>query len=356
MKLWPLLLIVGSACPGETAREAVVVERRASPPETATTVETARPERASLHPEVLRVDAAAGTAVEVVDTGAARVVARVDGLADTVTVQFGRRAAAIPLLTQLSLSGGASAARTAALRRAATLTGAARRTSAGPGADIGARHVRPADSLNFQDPAAALVRRARTLSPYAVAMLADHGVSGQGSQPLERGSGVMFGVGADVLTRGWLRASLQVSTGTLAAQTAAARDQTVTDGRFDLGVAAVSWLNLNAGVQSRIYKDISETRWVMVRIGGDVRFNLGNTPLSGVASLNLLPIVSRGQGNTSPNFGMNTAFGMGLERGRLSASVKYFIERYGFPAQAGIAAREEQFSGLEFRLGFLFGW
>jgi len=364
MKLWPLLLIAGTACPGESAREAVKVEQSAAAPETAPAVETARPEWASLHPEVLRVDAATGSTVGVSDTGAARVVARVDGLADTDTVQPGRRVAAIPLLTQFSRSGGASAARTAALRRAATLTGAARRTSAGPGADrrfagadIGVRNVRPADSLNFQDPAAAaLAPRARTLSPYAVAMLADHGVSGQGSQPLERGSGVMFGVGADVITRGWLRASFQVSTGTLAAQTAAARDQTVTDGRFDLGVAAMSWLTLNAGVQSRIYKDISETRWVMVRIGGDVRFNLGNTPLSGVASLNLLPIVSRGQENTAPNFGMNTAFGMGLERGRFSASVKYFIERYGFPAQAGSAAREEQFSGLEFRLGFLFGW
>jgi len=53
---------------------------------------------------------------------------------------------------------------------------------------------------------------------------------------------------------------------------------------------------------------------------------------------------------------MNTAFGVGLELGRFSASLKYFIERFGFPAQAGIAAREEQFSGLEFRLGLLFGW
>jgi len=328
------------------------------------TVETARPEWASMHPEVLQVDAATGIAVGVVDSGMARVVARVDGLADTVTVELGRKATPIPLLIQSSRGASSRAARTAALRRAATPTGAARRTSAGPvadrrfaGTDIGVRDVSQADSLHFQDPTAeALAVRARTLNPYAVATLADHGVSDQGGQPLERSSGVMFGVGADVVTRGWIRVGIQVSTGTLAAQTAAARDQTVTDGRIDLGVAAFPWLTLNAGVQSRIYKDISETRWVMVRTGGDVRFNLGNTPLSGVASLSLLPIISRGQGNTSPNFGMNTAFGVGLERGRFSASLKYFIERFGFPAQAGIAAREEQFSGLEFRLGLLFGW
>jgi len=324
-----------------------------------TTVEAARPEWASLQPEVLQVDAATGIAVGVVDSGMARVVARVDGLADTVTVELGHKT--IPLLTQSTRSATSRVARNAALRRAAGPT-AGRRTTAGPvadrrfaGTEIGVRDVRASDSLNFQDPtAAALAPRARALVPYAVAILADHGVYDQGA--LERNSGVIFGVGADVITRGWLRASFQVSTGTLAAQTTAARDQKVTAGRFDVGIAAFSWLTLSAGVQSRVYEGISTVRWAMVKTGGDLRFNLGDTPLSAMASLNLLPVISGGEGNVSPNFGMNTAFGMGFERGRFNASLKYFIERYGFPAQSGAAAREEQFSGLEFRLGLLFGW
>lgn len=326
-----------------------------------TTVATARPHWASLQPEVVAVDAVTGVAVGVADSGTARVVALVDGLADTVTLDVGVKTTAIPLLTQSTRSAASRAARAAALRRTSPTT---RRGTAGPVADrrfagneVGVRDVRPSDSLHFQDPgASSLSRRARSLVPYAVATLADHGVTDEGGQPLERSSGVMFGVGADVITRGWLRASFQVSTGTLAAQTPAARDQTVTDGRLDVGIAAFSWLTLNVGVQSRVYSDISTSKWIMVRTGGDLRFNLGDTPLTGLASLNLLPYTSRGEGNTSPNFGMTTAFGMGFERGRFSASLKYFIETYGFPAQAGIAAREEQFSGLEFRLGLLFGW
>jgi hypothetical protein len=223
--------------------------------------------------------------------------------------------------------------------------------------EVGVRDIRPSDSLNFQDPLEiARAPRARTLMPYAVATMADHGVTDQGGQPLERSSGPMFGVGAEVITRGWLRANFQITTGTLAAQTSAARDQTVTDGRFDLGIAAFSWLTLNAGVQSRVYEDITSVRWVMFRTGGELKFNLGDTPLTGVASLNLLPYISRGEGNTAPNFGMNTSFGMGFERGRFNASVRYFLESYGFPSQGGVAAREEQFSGLEFRLGLMFGW
>jgi hypothetical protein len=326
-----------------------------------TTVEAARPEWASLQPEVLQVDAASGVAVGVADSGSARVVARVDGLADTVTVELGRKIP--PLLSQSSRSAGSRAARNAALRRAAVTPTAARRTTAGPVAErrdvaaIGVRDIRTSDSLNFQDPLEiARAPRSRALVPYAVATLADHGVTDQGGQPLERSSGPMFGIGAEIITRGWLRADFQISRGTLAAQTPAARDQTVTDGRLDLGVAAFSWLTLNAGVQSRVYEDITSVRWVMVRTGGELHFNLGDTPLTGVASLNLLPYISRGEGNTAPNFGMNTAFGMGFERGRFSASIRYFLESYGFPSQGGVAAREEQFSGLEFRLGLMFGW
>jgi hypothetical protein len=329
-----------------------------------TTVANVRPDWASLHPDVLRVDAASGVAVGVVDSGTARVVARVDGLTDTVTVELGRRAKVVPLLMTSSRGGNARVVRNAALRRAATPIAAARRSGAGPVADrrfaapgIGARGVLPSDSLDFQDPTVvALARRGRVLNPYAVLMLADHGVSDQGGQPLERSSGMMFGAGIAVETRSWLRASAQVSTGTLAAQTAASREQKVTDGRIDLGVAAFPWLTLTAGVQSRVYKDISATRWVMVRTGGDLRYNLGATPLSGVASLSVLPVISRGKGNTSPSFGINTAVGVGFEQDRFSVSLKYFVERYGFPAQAGLAAREEQFTGLEFRLGLFFGW
>ncbi len=323
-------------------------------------VSTAPARWASLQPEVVRIDAVSGIALGMVDSGAARVVARVDGFADTVTVELGRKPTTIPLLSQSARTSTSRAARLAALRRMTTPS--ARRGPAGPVADrrflgnmVGVRDVQAGDSLDFQDPGAALLaRRARTVVPYAVAVLADHGVNEQGV--LERSSGVMFGVGAEIVTRGWFRAGVQVATGTLAAQTAASRDQTVTDGRVDLGIAAFPWLTLNAGVQSRVYKDISAVRWVMVRTGGDVHVNLGGTPLTGIASLNLLPVISRGDGNTAPNFGMNTGLGMGFERGRFNASLKYFVERYGFPAQAGAAARQEQFSGLEFRLGILFGW
>jgi len=333
-----------------------------------TSVEMGRPVWESLQPEVVRVDAATGLAQGVADSGVARIVAQLDRYTDTVTIEVGRKPTAAPL-ARVTSATAASRIRSAALRGARQPSAALSRqrgvaappatggaaaagtpTASRPGmALIGARELRPSDSLAFQDPAAQAAGRGWTLTPSLRVVIADHGLSEAGS--LERNSGMLLGAGADVAGLGWLRLGVTLLTGSLSAQTTAARDQKVTLGRLDVGIAAAPWLTLSTGAESRLYSALGDVRWLSVRAGGQVRFAFGGTPLSGLLGVHILPLVSRGSGNVSPSLGLNTTVGLLLERGRLASSLRYVVERYTYPSSTG---REEHFSSLELRFGLAF--
>lgn len=91
---------------------------------------------------------------------------------------------------------------------------------------------------------------------------------------------------------------------------------------------------------------------MFVRAGGEARFGLGGGPLSGVLRLMLLPVVSAGENQTAPSFGMISTVGLQYESGRLSSGLQYVVERHGF---SGGDPRLEQFGALQFRLGLRFG-
>lgn len=324
-----------------------------------TPVPTVRPTWESLQPELVRVDSARGVAYAMVATGSARIVASVEGFSDTVTVEMGEKAQASQNLSVTTRTAGArrpvrTAVRTVAGRQP-TLTA---RGTGGPAlelrrsasAPVAARQPGPADSL-FRTPlqGAGATRRS-TLQVSAIGSVAEHRVNLTGdTADLEYQSGLMIGGAVDYVTPGWLSVHAQMTSGKLTAQDTLAKDQTVTDGSLDVGVAAFPWLTFTGGFGGRAYRDVTLLRWIFVRAGGEARFNLGGGPVSGLLRLTLLPIISAGEGKSAPNFGMISAVGLEYEGGRLSGGVQYVVERYGFSGTA--SARLEQFSALQFRLG-----
>jgi hypothetical protein len=227
---------------------------------------------------------------------------------------------------------------------------AARRSASDP---VEAREVRASDSL-YQDTLSVGGGRHGSLTFSAIGMLAEHHVTPNGNvNTLESQSGLMIGGAIDWATGSWLSVHAEMSTGKLAAESGtAARDQTATDARIEAAVAAFPWLSFVGGVGARSYNDVALQRWVFIRTGAEAHFNLGGGPISGVLRLTLLPMVSAGQGQEAPSFGMISAAGVQYESRKLVSSLIYVIERYGFSGTA--SARLEQFSGLQFRLGLRF--
>lgn len=326
-----------------------------------TPVQTVRPTWASLQPDLAQVDSVSGVARAVAATGSARIVASVDGFSDTVMVEMGVKAEASQnLLATRRTAASRRPVRTAvraAAGRQPTLTprGApapeiVRRSSSAP---IAARQPTEADSL-FRTPlqAAAAARRS-TLTVSAIASLSEHHVTLNGSDTtVESQSGLMIGGAVDYQTGSWLTVHAQMTSGKLTADSSIARDQTVTDAQLDVGVQAFPWLTFIGGFGGRAYHDIALQRWIFVRAGGEARFGLGGGPLSGVLRLMLLPVISAGQNQTAPSFGMISTVGLQYESGKLSSGLQYVVERYGF---SGGDPRLEQFGALQFRLGLRFG-
>jgi hypothetical protein len=195
--------------------------------------------------------------------------------------------------------------------------------------------------------------RGRHLTVSAIASLSEHHVTLSGSDTtVESQSGLMIGGAVDYQTGSWLTVHAQMTSGKLTADSPIARDQTVTDAQLDVGVQAFPWLTFIGGFGARSYRDIALQRWIFVRAGGEARFGLGGGPLSGVLRLMLLPVISAGQNQTAPSFGMISTVGLQYESGKLSSGLQYVVERYGF---SGGDPRLEQFGALQFRLGLRFG-
>jgi hypothetical protein len=162
----------------------------------------------------------------------------------------------------------------------------------------------------------------------------------------------MIGGAVDYRSGTWLSVHAELTTGNLSAQTAAARDQTATDAKLDVGVTAFPWLTFVGGIGARAYKDVALQQWRFIRTGAEAHFGLGGGALSGVLRLTLLPLISAAENQEAPSFGMISSAGLQYESRRLSTGLLYVIERYGFSGTA--SDRLEQFSALQFRVGFRF--
>ncbi len=331
-----------------------------------TPIPTLRTSWISLTPEQARVDPATGVVVALVDSGAALLVGVAGTLADTVTVGIGERAFAD---LQSLAARQTSRPRTDRSLRTAAVRG--RSTAGGPGAPVESRtsmnvvRARPITRLDeiLQDSTQILgVRRPRTVTVSAIVSTDAHRIVA--SSGLEKTGGLMYGLGADVITRGFLSFHGQFTIGTLAVDTNAQTKRQTTDAFMDVGVLALPWLTFRGGVGARAYRlqfpggapDIVQ-RWWFIRAGADARLGLGGGPLSGVIGITLLPLSSRSTssgGQANPTIGLTSVTGLDYRSGRFSAGLRYFLDRYNF--ERGSAIQAEQFSGLLLKLGYTFGW
>jgi len=329
-----------------------------------TPIPTLRPTWVSLTPDQARVDPATGVVVALVDSGAALLVGVAGTLADTVTIGIGERAFA-----DVQSLGARQTSRPRTDRSLRTAAVRGRSTAGGPGAPVESRtsmnvvRARPITRLDeiLQDSTQIVgVRRPRTVTVSAIVSTDAHRVVA--NTTLEKTSGLMYGLSADIITRGFLSFHGQFTTGTLAVDTNAQTTRRTSDAFLDIGVLALPWLTFRGGVGARAYTFRfgaleTEERWWFVRAGADARVGLGGGPLTGIIGLTLLPLSNRSSssgGQANPTIGLTSITGLDYRSGRFSAGLRYFLDRYNF--ERGSAIEAEQFSGLLLKLGYTFGW
>jgi hypothetical protein len=190
---------------------------------------------------------------------------------------------------------------------------------------------------------AASARAQVPISGGASVSLVEHRVTAGAG--LERSSGTMLGLAATT-TLPWqaleARASLRV--GSLGANDASAIDRDI----GELGVAATlplsRWLGLEAGMLIRRYESaVAAQRWAWGQIG--VRghtslLDLMNGAVTLSAGLSIMPFVSV-SGISRPDLAVAAHTGVGYTAGRLTASMRYGLERFDFPTRNGVRRLEE---------------
>ncbi|HEU5183768.1 MAG TPA: hypothetical protein VFU01_04310 [Gemmatimonadaceae bacterium] len=164
---------------------------------------------------------------------------------------------------------------------------------------------------------------------------------------LERSSGTLFGVWASA-TLPWesLEARASLRTGSLGANEAPAMDRDV----GELTVSAVLPLNasigLNGGVVVRRYESaFAAQRWVWGELGLDGRMSMLDDALDLSAGLSIIPWVSV-SGISRPDLAVAARSMVAYNTGRLTATMRYRLERFDFAARQGVR-RLEELSSLE---------
>lgn len=236
----------------------------------------------------------------------------------------------------------------------AILLGGARGAAAQNRTGAGVRPPAPADSLS-RDSATTTLSRVRWAEPGLMFGIAEHRIN-QGAG-LEKTSGAVIGVAADVALGGPMSLRVQLLTGTLTKDTVTVlKDRSLSALRVDGGIQISPWLIVFAGGEARRYQAAGTERWLMIRAGGEASASLGGGPLHGFTRVVVLPLISiaTNQGSaTAPSFGIASETGIGLSGRRFSGSVLYAVERYDFPTAAG---RREQFGALFARVSYRVGW
>jgi hypothetical protein len=167
---------------------------------------------------------------------------------------------------------------------------------------------------------------------------------------LERSSGTVFGLAArTALPWRGLEAHASLRVGSLGANAASAIDRDL----GELGVGAElplrPWLGLEGGVLIRRYESaIAAQRWAWGQIGlrGHTSLlDLLNGQLALSAGLSIMPFVSV-SGISRPDLAVATHTAIAYTTGRLTASMRYGLERFDFPARNNVR-RLEELSSLE---------
>src|SRR5439155_26529303 len=121
----------------------------------------------------------------------------------------------------------------------------------------------------------------------------------------------------------------------------------------EAGVVRGPWLARRAGAARRAYSTkLGGKAWTLVRLGGTARMAFAGNAIHSVWRAGLLPAVSA-SGLRGPDTAFRAATGLEYRVRTTTLCVEYSLERYDFPAEAGVR-RLEQVSAvtllLELRL------
>jgi hypothetical protein len=192
--------------------------------------------------------------------------------------------------------------------------------------------------------APAAAQRALTVAP--LVSLAEHRVdAGFG---VERSLGPIVG-GVGTLRFGpRLAVAVRAFGGSLSGSTGVP-DRDIGELDVEASVVTVPWLALQAGVARRAYSTkLGRQTWNMVGLGAAARVAFAGGAIRGVWQAALLPVVSV-SGLRGPDVAFRAATGLEYVVRTTTVGVEYSLERYDFPAEAGVR-RLEQLSALSLRL------
>ena len=164
---------------------------------------------------------------------------------------------------------------------------------------------------------------------------------------LERSSGTMFGLWATT-TLPWeaLEARASLRAGSLGANDRSAIDRDVGEVSLGASIPLNAWLGLDAGVVVRRYEStLAAQRWVWGELGVHGRTSMLEDALTLSAGLSIMPWVSV-SGISRPDLAVAAHSTIGYTTGRLTATMRYGLERFDFAARDEVR-RLEELSSLE---------
>jgi len=126
-------------------------------------------------------------------------------------------------------------------------------------------------------------------------------------------------------------------------------DRDVGELGVEASVLTLPWLVLQAGAARRAYSTkLGRQTWTLVSLGGTARMAFAGDAIHSVWRAALLPAVSA-SGLRGPDMAFRAATGLEYRIRTTTLGVEYSLERYDFPAEAGVR-RLEQLSALTLRL------
>ena len=159
---------------------------------------------------------------------------------------------------------------------------------------------------------------------------------------LERSSGTMFGLWATTILP-WqaIEARASLRAGSLGANELSAVDRDVGELTLGARIPLSAWLGLDGGVVVRRYESaFAAQRWVWGEIGLNGRASMLDDAITISAGLSMMPWVSV-SGVSRPDLAVAVHSALGYATGRLTAMIRYELERFDFPARDGFRRLEE---------------
>ena len=170
--------------------------------------------------------------------------------------------------------------------------------------------------------------------------LAEHRVTAGAG--LERSSGTMFGLWATT-TLPWqaIEARASLRAGSLGANESSAFDRDVGELAVGATIPVSDWVGLDARLVVRRYESsLAAQRWVWGEVGIHARRSMLEDALKLSAGLSIMPWVSV-TGISRPALAVAAHSAVGYTTGRLTATIRYGLERFDFPARNDVRRLEE---------------